>query len=356
MNNNPIKILLIEDNPGDARLIRELLTEANSAPFILEWRDHLNAGLQWLTEYGADVVLLDLGLPDSQGLDTYAKVHDQFPRLPIVVLSGLHDESMAVKAVRDGAQDYLVKGQIDGKLLFRSMRYAIERKQTSEALQQSHEQLRSLTMHLQSVREAERASLARAIHDELGQLLTGMKVHLLWFTKKCADQKDIVDKAQLLLNLVESAAKSTKRMCTDLRPSILDHFGIGAAIEWQAEEFETRMGIECKVTIVPKDIVLDEERSIALFRIFQEALTNILKHANATKVVVSLKEEADKITLEVSDNGRGIAKDEISKPHSFGLLGMRERVYPWKGKVSVSAPRRGTRIEVIIPMEKVSTC
>jgi len=356
MNNNPIKIVLIEDNSGDALLIKEMLIGAKSAPFLLEWRDRLNAGLQWLTENGADVVLLDLGLPDSQGLDTYAKVHAQFPRLPIIVLSGLHDESMAVRAVRDGAQDYLVKGQIDGNLLFRSIQYAIERKQTSEALQQSHEQLRSLTMHLQSVREAERASLARAIHDEFGQLLTAMKVHLLWFTKKYESQKDIVDKTQLLLNLVESAAKSSKRMCTDLRPSIMDHFGIGAAIEWQAEEFETSMGIECKVTIDPQDLVLDEERSIALFRIFQEALTNVLKHANATKIAVSLKEEEKRILLEVSDNGKGISKDDISKPHSFGLLGMRERVYPWRGNVSISTPYGGTRIEVSIPKEKVSTC
>jgi signal transduction histidine kinase len=356
MNNKPIKIVLIEDNPGDALLIKEMLTEAKSAPFLLEWRDRLNAGLQWLTENGADVVLLDLGLPDSQGFDTYAKIYAQFPEVPIVVLSGLHDESVAVGAVRDGAQDYLIKGQIDGKLLFRSMRYAIERKQTSTALQQSHEQLRSLTMHLQSVREAERASLARAIHDELGQLLTGMKVHLLWFTKKYAGQKDIVDKAQLLLHLVESAAKSTKRMCTDLRPSILDHFGIGAAIEWQAEDFQTAMGIECKVTVDPQDLVLDEERSIALFRIFQEALTNVLKHANATKIAVSLKEEEERILLEVSDNGKGISKDDISKPHSFGLLGMRERVYPWRGNVSISKPYGGTRIEVSIPKEKVGKC
>jgi len=125
---------LIEDNPRDARLIDELLTEARNTPFILAWHDRLNAGLQWLTKYAADVVLLDLGLSDSQGPDTYAKVHAQFPRMPIVVLSGLHDESVAVKAVRDGAQDYLVKGQIDGRLMARSLRYAIERKNAEEEL------------------------------------------------------------------------------------------------------------------------------------------------------------------------------------------------------------------------------
>ncbi len=142
MNNNTIRVLLIEDNPGDARLIREMLTEADSAVlFTLEWRDRLNAGVQKLAEDGADVVLLDLGLPDSQGFDTYADLHSQFSGIPIVVLSGLPDELLAVRAVSDGAQDYLVKGRIDGKLLARSIRYAIERKNAEERLQDAYASL-----------------------------------------------------------------------------------------------------------------------------------------------------------------------------------------------------------------------
>ena len=141
MSDNPIRILLIEDNPGDARLIKEMLNERKSASFILEWRDVLSSGLQKLAEDGADVVLLDLGLSESQGLDTYTKTQSQFPGVPIVVLSCLLDESVAVKAVRDGAQDYLVKGQIEGNLLFRSVRYSIERKNAKERLQESYSNL-----------------------------------------------------------------------------------------------------------------------------------------------------------------------------------------------------------------------
>jgi len=138
---SPIKILLIEDNPGDVRLIQEMLADEKGNLFTLECHDRLSGALHRLTDNGVDVILLDLGLPDSQGLDTYAKVHAQFPRLPIVVLSGLHDETVAVRAVRKGAQDYLVKGQIDGKLLVRAIRYAIERMKAEEALLRARDEL-----------------------------------------------------------------------------------------------------------------------------------------------------------------------------------------------------------------------
>jgi PAS domain S-box-containing protein len=134
MRDNPIRLLLIEDSPGDMLLIKEMLNEVRSAKLILEWRDRLSTGLQKLNERGTDVVLTDLGLPDSQGLETYQKLHASFPGLPIIVMSGLNDESVAVKAVRDGAQDYLVKGQIEGNLLTRSIMYAIERKRTESLL------------------------------------------------------------------------------------------------------------------------------------------------------------------------------------------------------------------------------
>ena len=144
MSDDAIKVLLIEDNPGDVRLIRELLKEAKGVSFSLECVDRLSTGLERLANGKSDAVLLDLGLPDSQGFDTFVKVRTQAPRMPIVILSGLADEVLAAQAVREGAQDYLIKGQVDSNLLRRSLRYAIERQQAEEALLQSEESFRAL--------------------------------------------------------------------------------------------------------------------------------------------------------------------------------------------------------------------
>ncbi|MGA9347444.1 MAG: ATP-binding protein [Anaerolineae bacterium] len=141
IEDKPIKILLIEDNPGDARLIREMLPEVRGAAFDVEWADRLSTGLEYLAGGGIDVVLLDLSLPDSRGLGTFARTHAQAPQVPIIVLSGLDDEGLAVKAVREGAQDYLVKGQMDSDLLVRSMRYAIERKRAEEEFKELLEKI-----------------------------------------------------------------------------------------------------------------------------------------------------------------------------------------------------------------------
>ena len=144
MNEKPIRILLVEDNPGDARLIREILAEVSNFHFHLNWVDRLSTGLERLDEGGIDAILLDLSLPDSQGIDTFTKVHTQAPQVPTILMTGLDDELLAATALREGAQDYLIKGQVDNNLLIRAIRYAIERKQTAEALRESEEKYREL--------------------------------------------------------------------------------------------------------------------------------------------------------------------------------------------------------------------
>jgi signal transduction histidine kinase len=155
------------------------------------------------------------------------------------------------------------------------------------------------------------------------------------------------------LELVNATIQTVKRVCTELRPTLLDHFGLGAAIEWQAQEFKKRNGIACEVNLPTDDIIIDEKYSIALFRIFQESLTNVLRHAKATKVAATLSEQGDSIVLEIADNGVGITKEHQSKTDSFGLLGMRERVQIFNGKVRIAGSQNaGTKITVIIPKDK----
>ncbi len=223
------------------------------------------------------------------------------------------------------------------------------RKITSE-LNKSHKQLRNLAAHLQSVREEERMKIAREIDDELGQTLTAHKMELSWFRETYGDHKPIFDKAGSMLNTLNETIRSVRRICTDLWPSILDDFGLVDAMQWQADEFKKRTQIECVVEAEPEYIELDNELSTALFRIFQETLTNVLKHAKATKVTARLTLDNGNIILEVTDNGKGIENKHLSKPQSFGLLGMRERVYPWGGKVRVTGSKnKGTKVNITMP-------
>ena len=206
MNRKPIEILLIEDNPGDARLIGEMLVETRSALFELKWADRLSSGLEYLEAGGFDVVLLDLSLPDSFGLNTLAKVHAQAPQVPIVVLSGLDDEEMAIKAVRKGAQDYLVKGHVDGNLLERAVHYAIERKQTEEALRASRrkiEGLHEIARDLESCRN----------EDEVYELTVKAAERILSLTM-CS--LDIAEGNKLFVKATSSGLPSGASVETDL--------------------------------------------------------------------------------------------------------------------------------------------
>jgi len=225
-------------------------------------------------------------------------------------------------------------------------------KQAEEKLKESEEQLRNLAAHLQSAREEERTNVAREIHDELGQALTALKMDLSWLKNRLGeDQKTLLRKAKSMEKLIDSTIHSVKRISTELRPGLLDDLGLSAAIEWQAEEFQNRTGIECKVVVNPEDIVLDQDRSTAIFRIFQEALTNVARHAEATKVDVRLRCEEDRLELVVRDNGKGIAEEKISNPKSFGLVGIRERAASIGGDVEIrGSQNRGTAVTATIPL------
>ncbi len=227
-----------------------------------------------------------------------------------------------------------------------------ELKKTEERLRVSREQLRGLAAYLESAREEERRNIARKIHDELGQMLTGLKIDLSWLVKELSkEQEPLLEKTQLMSRIVDKTIQTVKSISAELRPGVLDDLGISAALEWQAGEFEKLAKIRCEFSSTPRDIILDQERSIAIFRIFQEILTNIILHAKATKVSVGLKKEASSIVLKVKDDGIGISKDRISDPKSFGLIGMRERVRPLGGEIKISgAPGKGTTVAVSIPL------
>jgi PAS domain S-box-containing protein len=226
-----------------------------------------------------------------------------------------------------------------------------ESKRAEQELLRSFDQLRALAARLQSAREEERTRAAREIHDELGQALTAIKIDLAALIRDLpGDSGPQRQRSQSILKLLDDAIQSVRRIATELRPGILDDLGLSAAVEWAAEEFQARTGTRCEVSLPGVDIALDPERATALFRILQETLTNVARHANATRVEVRLTQENEDLILQVHDNGQGIGDEHLSESRSLGILGMRERALLLGGELTISGdPASGTTVRVRIP-------
>jgi PAS domain S-box-containing protein len=236
-----------------------------------------------------------------------------------------------------------------------------QRRQAEAALKNSQAQLRALSARLQSVREEESGRMAREIHDELGQSLTSLNMDLMWIKQKLESEKSPLLRPQFQRRmkaataLLETTVRSVQRISTELRPAMLDDLGLTATLEWQAEEFAARTGIRCRWQPKPAATQLHRDHATALFRIFQEILTNVARHARACSVKLKLVQNADELVLEVADDGKGFDEKKLPPHKSLGLLGMRERAAFIGGQVKVcSAPGKGTKIIVTSPVAETS--
>ncbi|MCE5313209.1 MAG: histidine kinase [Nitrospiraceae bacterium] len=228
-----------------------------------------------------------------------------------------------------------------------------EKKLTNQKLEESKEQLRKLTLHMQSTREEERTRIARELHDELGQSLTALKMDISWLHSRLSGNAEMQKKISLSLHLINATIQSVKKICSDLRPSMLDHLGLSAAIEWEAAEFERRTGIKCSIDMPDEELNIEKTLLTNLFRVFQETLTNITRHSHATEASVSMKLENGQIVLKVSDNGVGIKDKDLINTSSFGIIGMNERMYHCNGTVDIEGHENmGTCVTVHVPMKK----
>jgi PAS domain S-box-containing protein len=225
-----------------------------------------------------------------------------------------------------------------------------ETKRAEQELRASSEQLRNLTAHLQSVREEERARISREVHDELGQSLTAVKMDLAWLAGRLPRRNgQMLKRIRSTRQLADSMIQSIRRISTELRPAVLD-LGLAAAVEWQVQEYEARSSIQCKVRLLTQEVFAPDV-STTLFRILQETLTNVARHAKATRVEVVLQKQRDRLVLLIHDNGRGFDQADPSLSKSLGLLGMRERAAILGGRVNISsAPGKGTTVTAWIPL------
>jgi len=351
-----IHILMLEDDAADAELTKFALRKGGLS-FSLARVESEEEYVRQLEEHPPALILSDYSLPGFNGQDALTIAGRKCPETPFIFVTGTMGEEVAIDTLKSGATDYVLKTRLSRLIpaVNRALREADERmkhQRAAEQLRESHEQLRALSVYLQSVREEERTRIAREVHDELGQALTSCKLDVSWIAGRLPkEHKSLLEKTRTLSSQIDSMIQMVRRIATELRPGVLDYLGLGAALEWQANEFQARTGIKCDVKGQVRELHLGQDLSTTLFRIFQETLTNIIRHAGATQVTVNLKEALGRIIMEVKDDGKGISEAEISNPRSMGLLGMRERAALLRGDLRIGPlpAGKGTQVTVSIP-------
>jgi signal transduction histidine kinase len=298
---------------------------------------------------------MDARMPGVDGFETARLIRERERKrsrhTPIIFLTGAYEDATSViRGYEAGAVDYIVK-PLRPEILKSKVAVFVDLYRKNADLRTSQQNLRTLASHLQSVREEEWIRIAREIHDQLGQALTGLKMDLTWIVNRLPEDSQLLrEKAHSMTVLIDATLGSVRQLASRLRPEVLDQLGLAAAIDWQAHEFQRRSGIRCNVSLPTEALQLDKDRSTAVFRIFQELLTNVARHANATRIDVAVRSESHEVVLTVEDNGRGIDHEVANSPKSLGLMGVRERVLPFGGHVDIAGVRgKGTAVRVTLP-------
>ena len=346
-----LRVLHLEDSELDHELALAHLRRAGLSVDCtrVESRSEFEAALAqpW------DLILSDYNLPGFSGIEALQILRDRGLDRPFVLVSGEIGEETAVDAMRNGASDYLLKANL--ARLAPAVEHAIEASESRHAravadreVQASRAQLSALARHLQTSIEAERTAIAREIHDDVGGSLTALKFDLDWI-RRHAGAADVAQRATDAIELLKHAIEASQRVMHNLRPAILEQ-GLVAALQWMAGNFERRTGVECFFMSSHESLALPPGVPLVAYRTAQEALTNVSKHAQATRVRIELTVGAGVLSLEVSDNGRGLTAADRGKDRSFGLRGLHERAATVGGWVDISSSPAGTSLILSVPL------
>ena len=354
-----IRLLHLEDSELDHALVVAQLRRG--ALQVLERR------IETRTEFGAalaepwDLVISDHHLPGFTGLEALQLLRQRelagAAPLPFILVSGQIGEDSAVEAMRNGAADYLLKNNLSRLAV--AVEHAIRANQTHRARMQADQELQAsrlrlseLAQHLQTSVEAERQSIAREIHDDVGGSLTALKFELDWI-RRHAGTPEVQQRAVSALETVTHAIEASQRIMQNLRPAILEQ-GLLAALQWMSSRFEKRTGILCELRasegLAGHTLALPAGVPLVAYRTVQEALTNVSKHAQASRVVVDLSLGGGVLSLEVSDNGCGLDPADLAKARSFGIRGLHERASTVGGWVDLSSSAAGTSLILSVPL------
>jgi len=346
-----LRLLVVEDDENDFLLLVATLGRQglNVTCKRVEDADEMAAALadgQW------EAVISDHHLPRFSSTEALQVLRASGRILPFLIVSGAIGEDVAVEAMRQGADDYLIKGRLArlGPALTNALRAAQARRENlaaQQALRDSERQLRELSAHLQSVVEEERRAIAREVHDEIGGSLTALRFDLAWIGRQGTPA--ISHRVEQALETLTLAQKATQDIVRDLRPPVLDA-GIVAAIEWQLAQFHRRSGVVTRLRTNTDRITLDDPVAMTVYRTLQEALTNVAKHAQASTVAVDMVVSDAQLSLEIHDDGRGIAQADLDKRQSFGLRGLIERARSVGGWLEVSRSASGATLLLTVPV------
>jgi PAS domain S-box-containing protein len=285
-----------------------------------------------------------VAMASATGDECLAVIIDITERKRLETQTQTANDELELRRVQERAAELLT--------LNRQLTQEIEnRKKLEQTLRDSQMRLRNLSANLQFIREEERKAVAREIHDELGQLLATIQIGVSLLASEYSGHQKLVTRIHDIELLIADGIKTVQRISSELRPAMLDVLGLADALEWQGQEFQKRAGIGCKIPVLLLENRVHPEVATALFRIFQESLTNVQRHSQATKVEANLVQRGQHYSLTVSDNGRGITAEEISSPQSIGLIGIRERVFIIGGRMKIfGSPEQGTALFVRVPV------
>lgn len=346
----PLRVLVIEDSEGFAYFVQDILTRKRRGATVVRVAGTLAEGLAALADAPADVILLDLGLPDSARMDTFVRVRGAAGAAPIIVLTVLDDDAVALQAMREGAQDYLVKDEITEGLLLRAIRYAVERGRAQRALQQ-------LSARILSLQDEERRRIARAMHDSTAQTLAALGMNLASLQRRvppeAAELRALADAAAVL---AERCTHEVRTMAYLLHPPLLDELGLAGAVRDYADGFAARSGIRVDLELSEEFPRLPREVETAVFRVMQECLANIHRHSGSRTASIRIACGGGRVRMSVADRGSGMPPESAREGAALGvgIAGMRERVQQLGGTLSIRSGPQGTTVEAAIPIAEVT--
>ncbi len=352
----PVRLLHLEDSELDHELMLAHLRRGGLE--VVTRRIESESEFFRALQHEWDVIVSDYNLPNFSGLLALDLLKAQGRDIPFVLVSGEIGEDTAVEAMRTGASDYLLKNNLTR--LVPALMHAIEaaemrraRERADAELGASKQRLHELAQHLQTSVEMERSAIAREIHDDVGGSLTALKFDLAWIARR-ADDNEVLARVSGALETVSHAIEASQRIMHNLRPAILEQ-GLVAALQWMAARFERRTGVTCVLRTPPASACAIEQLPagvpLVAYRAAQEALTNVTKHAQATHVEMDLSVAAGVLSLEVSDNGRGLSQVDLAKARSFGIRGLHERARTVGGWVDLSSGAGGTTLILSVPLD-----